>query len=151
MSRDIYPPEFDLPVGPTDDEMLSKLDAYGHLNYTVGNEDWVACADFKVFIHPERDILVAYHIVVDCESAGFTDTPENGVFSRKELGDGWFPLWQYADICCEFYAGAKEFGSPDPEDVEKTASRWNRDLMASVKRAEVWLGSGEEIPLECEV
>ena len=157
MSRNGYPPEYDLPVGPTDDEMLATLDAYGHLKYTVGNDDWLACADFGVFIHPERGILIAYQIVVDCESGGFTHTVEEHVFDVKlgKMGldkQDWCPLWQYADICTEFYAHSEEdFGPPDLQELAKTASKWSTAVMGEVQKANEWLDRGKEIPESCQL
>lgn len=154
IGRPEYPPEYDAPEGPSDSEMLERLDAYGHLAYTVGNEDWVACADFIVYIHPDHklgDILVAYHVVVDCESGGFIDTMSSGVLAADELLEGWFPLWGWADICAEHYAGDAEYGPPDYDEVEKTAKRWTEELRRELKRAREALAAGVEIPASCSL
>jgi hypothetical protein len=85
---------------PTDSEMLDELDAYGHLTWTVGfgeegdeRGDWLACFDFRVFDHPERGKLIAYHVVVNSESGGFIDTLEACVVPIEkapfDLPDYW--------------------------------------------------------------
>ena len=74
---DEFPPELD-PV----DDWTPELDAYGHLTWTVGDSDWLACLD--VDISP-CGRFYAYHVVVDCESGGFTDTPESGRGPIEEI------------------------------------------------------------------
>ena len=88
------------------------LDAYGHMNWTVGNEDWVACADAR-----RVGDQIEYEIVVDCDSAGFVDTIESG--SVPATLDGITDLLRfpgrYADMCCEQYTGT------DPDDLDAYA------------------------------
>lgn len=148
-----YPPEYDLPDGPSEDEMIRTLDAYGHLQWTVGNEDWIACADFNVFLRPDDDEpMVAYHVVVDCESGGFTDTLESGIIPASKLGKDWFPLWGYLDICAEHYIDATEPElQPDYEGAFKAAEDWCQRVAQYVAKAQAWLDDGEEIPESCMV
>jgi hypothetical protein len=61
--------------------MTDKLDAYGHLNWTVGNEDWLACFDARRVGNE-----IEYHVIVDCESGGFTDTIERGAVPATAEG-----------------------------------------------------------------
>ena len=146
-----YPPEYDLPDGPTNEDMLETLDAYGHLEFTVGNEDWIACADFNVFLRPDDDQpVVAYHVVVDCESGGFTDTLEDGILDASEIGSDWFPLWSYLDICAEHYIDEPDM-HPSYDEAVKTAKRWVEDLQKHLKQAKELLESGDEIPADCMI
>jgi len=112
---------------PTDDEMLAELDGYGHLSWTVGDEDWIACLDFNVVAHPERGILVAYHVVVDCESGGFTDTPESRVVEAekapRDLVLYWASIAQHNGTTC------------DDADVKATNKRWNEALAEALAEA----------------
>ena len=76
--------------GPTDQEMLDTLDAYGHLQYIIGEEypedpereaELLLAFDWNVFVHPEHplgDIIVAYHVVFDAPSS--LETIESGIF-----------------------------------------------------------------------
>lgn len=105
-----------------------KLDAYGHMNWTVGNEDWVACFDAC-----RVGNKVEYHVVVDCESGGFTDTLEHatvpatpeGVASLLNLPG------RYADICCDIYlsdpAVAEEYGAIEWEQCDR---EWRQHLQS---------------------
>ena len=86
--------------------MEYKLDAYGHMSWTVGNEDWVACFDAR-----RNGDSIEYHVVVDCESGGFTDTLEhgmvkmsdiNGIANMKAMPDYW------VDICSEHYIDSRK-------------------------------------------
>ena len=63
----------------SDEELLKRCDAYGHLTWTLGNDDWMAC--FDAVREGDR---IAYHAVVNCESGGFIDTVEKGVVPVSE-------------------------------------------------------------------
>jgi hypothetical protein len=145
-----YPPEFDLDGDLTGCEMLDTLDAYGHLTWTVGNDDWIACADYNVFINTDGEVIFAYHVVVDCESGGFTDTVEAQVRNltkrpfRSERG--WCPLWQYADICSEHYMNDAQFGTPDHKEVEAACRSFEESVLISVAKAQKLIDDGGEIP-----
>lgn len=119
---------------PSDADFLENagLDAYGHLTWTVGNEDWLAC--FDAILSPDRT-RIAYHAVVDCESGGFIDTIEKGVISVEEaqaklhnLPDG------YLDSCCEQYAGDYEYPI-DINQCQRSIESWNRHIDQLVKDA----------------
>jgi hypothetical protein len=58
-----------------------KLDAYGHLTWTLGDDDWMACFDAI-----RLDGSIAYHVVVNCESGGWIDTLEHGIIPLDEAG-----------------------------------------------------------------
>jgi len=111
---------------PSNDEMLSELDAYGHLNWTVGNEDWLAC--FDAVRHDDR---IAYHVVVDCESGGFTDTLEKGVIPVTDIDQlrGLPDTW--VSTCMEHYAGQKGHGRIQWKRTEKN---WNKHLDQLLKQ-----------------
>jgi len=98
------------------------LDAYGHLAWTVGNEDWIACFDaIRV------GNVVRYHVVVDCESGGFTDTMEEGSKPLDEAVDFLKGLPDYwAGVCEEHYWGE------DGEEYQVISDQ-------TLKCAEAWL------------
>lgn len=115
---------------------IDDLDAYGHLTWTVGNEDWIACADFTVVTDDDGEVWVAYSVVVDCESGGFVDTLESGVVRAVELPVDWFPLWGYLDICAEHYAGETEPElQPDYDGAQRTFSSWTAEVTRQVEEA----------------
>lgn len=83
-----------------------ELDAYGHMAWTVGNDDWIACFDAR-----RNGDRIEYHIVVNCESGGFVDMLEHdsvpiadgsAIADLKCLPDFW------ADICREHYADSRK-------------------------------------------
>jgi hypothetical protein len=106
---------------------ITELDAYGHLYWTVGNEDWIACFDARRVSEG-----IEYHVVVDCESGGFTYTVEHATVPATEDGiRSLFSLPSYwAGICMEHYRGDTEYG---PIEWEECARRWEahvRSLLA---------------------
>lgn len=128
----------------------TKLDAYGHLEWTVGNEDWMAC--FDAILSPSRQEIL-YHIVVNCESGGFVDTMETGsmpieqaVQSLEGLPDYW------VGVCYEHYAGEDTESEDSPyrisdKETVKTAASWKRHLEDLVKTARE-LGPAEPDEIE---
>lgn len=84
-------------------DLMDTLDAYGHLAWTVGNEDWIACADASLGRF-EGKLYLAWHVVVDCDSGGFTDTIESGF---TEIGPDSNPplgiLNPMIDVCLGRY------------------------------------------------
>jgi hypothetical protein len=104
-----------------------KLDAYGHLEWTVGNEDWIACFD-AIRVGNK----IKYHVVVDCDSGGFTDTPESGEVAAT--AEGIAPLLslpgRWMDVFHEQSYQGNEHGRPQ---WAKTRDRWARHLRALVK------------------
>ncbi len=105
----------------TDGEDPEKLDAYGHLAWTVGTEDWLVCFDAI-----RTGDTIRYHVVVDSESGGFTDTVEHGEFDVTDP-DGRTTLWHlpgdWADRGRELY----------PEDSVEIATSWV-DMIASWRK-----------------
>lgn len=104
-----------------------KLDAYGHLSWVVGNDDWIACFDARRV--PDG---IEYHVVVDCESGGFIDTPEHATVPATEGGIrnllGLPGYW--ASICMDNYPDDDAYG---PIEWEDCANRWEahvRSLLA---------------------
>ena len=100
-----------------------KLDAYGHLSYTVGNEDWLACFDA---IRIPGD-LIAYHVVVNCESGSWIDTIESGTVPATADGIATIAGLpeRYLDVCLEGYADTEEYGEIEWEDC---ATAWPKHL-----------------------
>lgn len=103
-----------------------KLDAYGHMEWTVGNEDWVAC--FDAIRVPEG---ISYHVVVDCESGGWIDSLDEGVIAiddhnrlenLKSLPDYW------ADVCWEHYYDKGPEMSPKDDETADCTKRWAEHL-----------------------
>jgi len=105
----------------------NKLDAYGHLTWTVGNEDWIACFDARRVTDG-----IEYHVVVDCESGGFTDTIEHGTVPATV--EGIVPLFvlpgRYADMCVEMYLDKPADDQDGYGEVEwqDTDASWRRHL-----------------------
>jgi hypothetical protein len=99
------------------------LDAYGHMNWTVGNEDWLACFDAI-----RRGDKIFYHVIVDCESGGFTDTPEHGEIAVTDANAvdnlKCFPSY-WADICSEIYVGIRDYG---PVKWQDCADSWSAHI-----------------------
>jgi hypothetical protein len=94
-----------------------KLDAYGHLEYTVGHHGYLACFDAR-----RVGDAVEYHVVIDCPEAHFTDTVERGTVPATSEGIAsllGLPDKYLAD-CREQYP-EEEYGPPDAGD---TADRW---------------------------
>lgn len=116
----------------------TELDAFGHLNWTVGNEDWIAC--FDAILSPDRR-SVRYHVVVDCESGSFVDTIESGekpidgaVRALSGMPDYWI------GICYEHYMGedTETEGSPyyiSDESTKSCKEDWKRHLESLVDEA----------------
>lgn len=128
----------------------TKLDAYGHLEWTVGNEDWIACLD--AILSPDRR-NVLYHVVVDSDSGGFTDTIEEGDVPVEDAVAHLMGLPDYwVGICYDHYAGEDTESEDSPyrisaEETVKTAASWKRHLEDLVKTARE-LGPAEPDEIE---
>ena len=106
---------------------MPKLDAYGHMNWTVGNEDWLACFDAI-----RKGEGLSYHVVVNCESGGFIDTLETGeikfieknqIENLKCFPDHW------ADICRENYIDSrKRAHQVKVREVARTRKDWAKHI-----------------------
>lgn len=112
-------------------DLLGKLDGYGHLNWTVGNEDWLACAD-AVIGRFHGKVFLATHVVVDCESGSWTDTFHKAVLQVE----GEPPLGilsgvaGYLDTCFEQYADQQddETCQIDLDQCQKAISEFDQHL-----------------------
>jgi hypothetical protein len=105
----------------------NELDAFGHLNWTVGNADWIACFD-AIRVGDN----VRWHIVVDCESGSIVHTVESGegpatMETVRDLA-GLPAYW--ADICREQYPpGTRGFGRIT---YARTARAWRAHLLSLI-------------------
>lgn len=101
-----------------------QLDAFGHLNWTVGNEDWIACFDAIV----EGD-QIHYHVVVDCDSGGFMDTLEDRRIPLADVASLYSLPSYWADICSDHYLDSSE---PEHEvkadETDRTTKAWRQHL-----------------------
>lgn len=79
------------------------LDAFGHLNWTVGNEDWIACFD-AVTVGDK----IRYEVVVDCESGGFVDTIESREIAFADRPSLYSLPDYWADICRDHYRDSRK-------------------------------------------
>ena len=129
---------------PEDARMLDELDAYGHITYGVGfsdecNEDvdedsdrgdWLACFDFRVWKHPSRGVLVAYHVIVNSDSGGFIDTLESSVVEADkapfDLPDYWASIGMEQDAA---------WTEQECKDADRCQTQWNADLKAALTKA----------------
>ena len=114
-----------------------ELDAFGHLNWTVGNEDWIAC--FDAILKGDK---IEYHVVVDCESGGFVGTMENGSVDIDSAVTELIGLpEQYFGLALEQYA-EEDMNNPESpyylseNDTEKTKASWKEHLAWLQKTAQ---------------
>ena len=118
---------------PTDKEMLAGLDAYGHLTWAVGyendNGDWLACFDFEVFNHPERGLLVAYHVVVNSDSGGFVETAQTDVVEAEAAPFNLPDYWMGVGL-----EPGGDWSDDDIAEATRTNESWNEALAAEIKR-----------------
>ena len=105
------------------DQWTPDLDAYGHLTWTVGDSDWIAC--FDVDVSP-CGRFYAYEVVVDCDSGGFTDTPESGrgpieeIDTLKGLADYWLGIYENHEPDPDV--------DPDPDGNARTVDCWSAHI-----------------------
>ena len=123
----------------TVDNPFAGLDAYGHLNWTVGDENWTACLD-AVRVGDQ----IAYHVVVDCESGGFTDTPAKGhvpataegVADLRGLPDYWFDIGTEVGGVGNLEGATKaeqeEADNDSATGLQQTIADWNSHLDALI-------------------
>jgi len=127
--------------------LLDTLDAYGHMTWTVGNEDWTACADAAVGRFDGK-LFLAWHVVVDCESGGFTETLEKGC---EEIAKDRLPpqgiLHPYLDTCAEIYASADSEGAATQIDTERCLAAI-RDFDQYVQ--EIWTRPEENLAVDAD-
>lgn len=119
------------------------LDGYGHLNWTVGNEDWIAC--FDAILSPCKT-KVFYHVVVDCESGGFCDTIESGEHPISKASDALSALPDYwASICFEHYADEPDM-FPIEDEILECAKRWKQHVSDLVSQGVETLSDTDDLP-----
>jgi hypothetical protein len=107
-----------------------KLDAYGHLTWTLGDDDWMACFD-AVRIGSE----IAYHVVVDCESGGFISTIEKGVVPVSEAARLINLPSQYVDMAIENHLDARRKREPVGRFAYRGCEkRWARHIKQLIKQ-----------------
>jgi hypothetical protein len=109
--------------------LLTELDAYGHLSYTVGygdegddRGDWLAAADFVIGTVAGHRV-VAYHVVVNSESGGFIDTTETHIVPVKEAPYGL--LETYRDIGYSMFDAVTE---AEDEENARMCTKFDADL-----------------------
>ena len=112
---------------PEEDQWEPDLDAYGHLDWTVGCEDWLWCCDFDISPDGKR---YAYHVVVNCESGGFVGEVDSGEGPIEEIGKLAGLMSQGLELYFEGYAGDPGFSDPESdtyyheEDNQRSIKRW---------------------------
>lgn len=108
------------------------LDAFGHLTWTVGfcaedeadeRGDWLACFDFVVRRAGDA-VVVEYHVVVDSDSGGFTDTLEHKTVPAE---DAPFDLPLYWMGISRSGHGV-EWTGREVEAAHQTNDQWNAAL-----------------------
>lgn len=109
-------------------DLLDKLDGYDHLSWTVGNEDWLACADAVVGRFNGK-VFVATHVVVNCESGGWIDTFDKAVLPVEGEPPRGI-LAGYLHSCCEQYADEQddELCRIDLDQCQQAISEFDQHL-----------------------
>lgn len=129
-----------------EEALLDTLDGYGHENWTVGNKDWVACADAALGRFRGR-LFLAWHVVVDCESGGWIDTIEKSTVEiTPEATPPTGVLSQYLDNCMEFHIDKQ-----DDEDFRIDVDQCLESIRAFDDRLRhLWQGAESDIDLDWE-
>ena len=123
---------------PSDEELIEKLDAYGHLTWVVGygddgddddRGDWLACFDFFIHTNPDGDTKVAYQVVVNSDSGGFIESPESGVVPADkapfDLPDYWASIGMDGDPA---------WTDEEIKDSWTCNEQWNKALKEAIER-----------------
>ena len=113
----------------SEEQAYAELDAYGHMTWTVGDEDYLCCLD--AVLGPNG---IYYHVVINNETGCWIDTVEKGCVPIAECtppdyfeNPHWrcalreLP-WRYADTCVENEVEI------DPAEVEKIAESWGKHI-----------------------
>lgn len=155
-------PAMDEPCGPSDEEMLDSLDAYGHCRYTVSEEypdeperesDTLLAFDWNVFAHPEHrlgDLIVSFEVVLDQESNHMNDTIDSGIFCIDGWTDdqirqwGGAPLANCIDGVNEGLAMSDCPGFIGWEQIEKFEATVTKQFVEDVARARKKLDGQDE-------
>ena len=159
--------------GPSDDEMRETLDAYGHLRYTVSEEnlddpdatlfecrggsgresDTMLAFDWNVFAHPEHrlgDLIVVCEVVIDDEVTGYLATVDSGIFCIDGWTDeqirkwGGAPLVNCVDGVNESLVTSGRKGFIQWEQVEEFQATVTRQFVEDVARARKELDGQDE-------
>jgi hypothetical protein len=140
--------EDEVRLGEFEEALMGTLDGYGHMNWTVGNEDWVACADASLGRFRGR-LFLAWHVVVDCESGGWIDTIEKGTVEiTPEITPPAGILSQYLDNCMEFYID-KQNDDPDNEGLQIDVDRCLKAIQEFDEHVRhLWQGEESSIDLD---
>jgi hypothetical protein len=130
-------------------QLMGALDAYGHLTWTVGNEDWLAAADAVLGRFEDR-LFLAWHVVVDCESGGFTDTLESGIVEIKpEASPPIGILSRYLDTCVSHYLDEQGSTDPDHEHLQIDVDSCVATIEGFDEHVrKLWAGDERDIDLE---
>lgn len=122
------------------------LNAYGDMAFSVGGHpedpefeehDWVACLDA---VFDEESGHICWEVVVDCESAGFTDRPDRGHFDPFAYETGARDLEALRGLPDEWFeVGCSQQMFMDPLEVlEGVRKRWNEHIDDLMKEANDW-------------
>lgn len=123
----------------TEAEMLNELDAYGHLTWTMGDLDWMACFDARRF-----GDQIAYHAVVNCESGHWIDTIEKGVVPVAEAAQLFGLPERFVDAGYEGHMMTLEANQRLPRDQRTPLGRfawracdrsWQRHIKQLIKES----------------
>ncbi len=113
-------------------EMLSQLDAYGHLCYAFTDTDRCICADFIVWYNADRGLLIGYEVIFDDDFSSSLDRVECGVFPVEELGLfrdlDWCPLIPHLD----FLKDSRGDGEITEEDIYAVKQRWKKAVESEI-------------------
>jgi hypothetical protein len=107
------------------EQAFKQLDAYGHLEWTVGDENYLCC--FDAGLAPNG---IAYHVVIDCESGGWIDTVEKAIVPLDKAEELKRLPWRYADVCAENEVVT------EITDIEECAKQWIKHIDSLVEQAQ---------------
>lgn len=111
-----------------------ELDAYGHLTWTLGDLDWMACFD-AVRVGTE----IHWHVVVNCESGGWIDTLETGaarVDDSKAMAQLIELPGRYVDSAIENHLMARQQREPVGRLAYRACEKaWAKHIRQLIKEA----------------
>jgi hypothetical protein len=116
-----------------EEQATRQLDAYGHMTWSVGDEDYSAYLD--AVLAPDG---IAYHVVINCESPGcWIDTVEKGIEPIDQAEKLKNLPYRYADTCLENDVAV------DQSELDDCARRWAKHIDDLVAEAEASNGDAE--------
>ena len=132
---------------PSDDDLLKKLDAYGHLTFVTGwsdewNEgssttprgDWLCCFDFLVHECPDRGLVVAYHVVENSDSCSYIQEPERGVILASEVNSILGLVQKWTDVGIDTAVNNEVYWTAtEVADANKANIRWRESILSALK------------------